>query len=146
MDKWLRQVPGFRSGKSWRKLVAIVGYGCIGLLAVAGFAGNVSILLFAFWALTTVFLVFNAWHLRERTPVLRSANKAAAAWGWFGLMVVGLALFVLGSSQPGSESAATARSATPTPVQAPAVTPRASDGGVGDGGTRHGGDGNRDSQ
>jgi hypothetical protein len=40
MTRWVRQVPGFRSGRWWKKIVAIVGYAVIVQLIAAGLFGG----------------------------------------------------------------------------------------------------------
>ena len=40
MARWMRQVPGFRSGRWWKKIIAIVGYAVIVQLIAAGLFGG----------------------------------------------------------------------------------------------------------
>lgn len=40
MVRWIRQVPGFRSGRWWKKIIAIVGYAVIVQLIAAGLFGG----------------------------------------------------------------------------------------------------------
>jgi len=40
MAGWIRQVPGFQSGRWWKKIIAIVGYTVIAQLIAAGLFGG----------------------------------------------------------------------------------------------------------
>jgi hypothetical protein len=40
MASWTRQVPGFRSGRWWKKIIAVVGYAVIVQLIAAGLFGG----------------------------------------------------------------------------------------------------------
>jgi hypothetical protein len=41
MAIWIQQVPGFRSGRWWKKVLAVLGYAVIGQLIAAGLFGGV---------------------------------------------------------------------------------------------------------
>lgn len=99
MAEWQRQIPGFRSGKRWKRSVASIGYALIALFILAGIgAGRPSALLLGAAALAIVLLVTNAWGLRARTPVLNSRNRLTAGLGWSGLALMVFA--ALGSMAP----------------------------------------------
>jgi len=40
MASWVRQVPGFRSGRWWKKILAVLGYAVIFLLIAGGLFGG----------------------------------------------------------------------------------------------------------
>jgi len=40
MASWVRQVPGFRSGRWWKRVLAVLGYAVIFLLIVGGLFGG----------------------------------------------------------------------------------------------------------
>ena len=40
MSSWIRQVPGFRSGRWWKKTIAVIGYAVIIQLIAAGLFGG----------------------------------------------------------------------------------------------------------
>lgn len=88
--RWLKQVPGFRSGQRWKQIVAAAGYTFIALAIGAGAATNdVALLLLGVDALAIVLLVTNAWGLRSRVPLFNSSRRLKAASGWGILLVVG---------------------------------------------------------
>jgi hypothetical protein len=91
-----RKIPGFRTGRLWKQLIAIVVY-AFTALAMAGFAYDRNVTSAFLWltVLALGLVAVNAGGARERIILLRSSNWAVAAVGWilFGfLAMVGYAI------------------------------------------------------
>ncbi len=121
MADW-RQVPGFRSGKWGKKVVAVVGYALIAMFILGGLAGrNVASVIFGLDVLAIVLLATNGWGLRSRIPAFRGRNQLKAAPIWAGLVLVGLISFVASAPSPSTPPSAPA-SASPTPLAVAQLT------------------------
>ena len=77
---WFRGIPGFRTRRAWKEIVAALGHVLILLFILIGF-GNLSTAILGWSALGVVLLLTNAWGTRTEVPVLRSSNKLLAAGG-----------------------------------------------------------------
>ncbi|MGQ9675943.1 MAG: hypothetical protein ACUVX1_09770 [Chloroflexota bacterium] len=89
MLKWLRSIPGFRSGTWWKAIIALVGYAIIGFYIVDGARTHPGMLLLGLDALVIAILATNGWGLRSRLPLFNSPNLLKASVGWIGLALVG---------------------------------------------------------
>jgi hypothetical protein len=145
MASVIGQVPGFRSGKSWKKVIAALGYAAIALLIITGVAnGSAGPVVLGLEALGAVLVLTNAWGIRSRLPLLGSSNRLASAGGWMGLAFIALVLLVASApkTQPSTVATgkgpvaptvvstaapaavpASSQTATPTPVPSPTVAP-----------------------
>lgn len=115
MAGWLRQVPGFRSGKRWKQATALLGYMMIALFIIAGLSGAVGVLVLGLEVLLLVFLASNAWNLRSSTPVLNSTSKLQSVAGWIGLIFLFLILF--GVATPSKPAVSPSDKGQPVTIQ-----------------------------
>ena len=122
---WWRKVPGFRTGTRWKQLVAILGY-----LIIAAWIVQIptrpALGMLGFLSLAAVWLASNAFGLRTKVPVFRSANRLAAAGVWTALAI---AIFVTAAlAQPPASNpntgVGTGPSVSPSPSSlAQAISP-----------------------
>lgn len=100
-------LPGFRSGRAWKSVVAVLGYlTVIGVVFAAPFAGKIV----AVVALTILLLATNAWGLRARVPGFRSSNRLIAVASWMVLLTIG-SVALLASPSSSDERATRSASA-----------------------------------
>lgn len=120
------QVPGFRTGTPWKRGVAIIGYGFLALLLVAGIAGDgLAGALLILGIVGILCLATNAWGVRSKLPLFNSANRFLIATGW-GLFVLVWFMAVALTAPPSSTNSqptATRASATNEPSSEPSVAP-----------------------
>lgn len=119
-------IPGFRTGRPWKKALALVLYIAIGLFTLAAIAASTpSIALFGALILALFLIAANGWGLRSRIPLVRSSNPLAAAGGWVLLILCSFVLLVIAiasQSKPSTQAAApvtlplTAATATANPT------------------------------
>ncbi len=143
---WYRKVPGFRSGKWPKAIVAVIGYLVIAAWIVQ-FPFNPALGVLGILAFGVVVLVFNVGQVRTRLPVFRSSNRLVSALGWAGLGIAMLfaaayaspvsgpaqqpnSTAAIGSASPTSEgqpspssTASATTTASPTPNPSPSPTP-----------------------
>jgi len=108
----LHQIPGFRTGSSWKAVIALVGYALFGLWMVIGVSPTTTLhaifMAIGLEALIAIFLVTNAWGIWDRLewlPGFRSrvwwkADIAVAAYGFIAFWIIilssaGMAAFAL---------------------------------------------------
>jgi len=104
---WYRHVPGFRSGKRWKQIAAVLGYlWLIGLLFGFDVYSEPAGAILTIAILASIFLGLNAFGLRGR---LFQGDKRRTLAGWSVLVVVGLIALVKlpapSKPQPASQSA-----------------------------------------
>src|SRR2546421_3877320 len=92
-------VPGFRSGKPWKRAVAIIGY-LLFALWMLSFIGKPGLSFLGLAILLIAVLIANGWSVRSRAPLLGSTSRVAAIVGWG---IVGV-LFVSTWAWAGSEA------------------------------------------
>ena len=112
-------VPGFRSGKPIKQVLASVGYIVILVWVVGGLNGKVGLTVFGLVVLAVVLLVSNAWNIRSRLPLLGSSRRQVSVAGW----AIVAALFV----------STWAWAAAETPTSSRATSLKSGTGGVGGG-------------
>jgi hypothetical protein len=117
---WYRHIPGFRSGKWPKALIAVVGYLVIAAWLVQ-LGTNPALGVLGLLSLCVVVLAFNVANLRTRLPVFRSPHRSVAALGWSSVAVAllvteGLAAPETPSNQE-SNSTADVRTSSPKPEQ-----------------------------
>jgi hypothetical protein len=144
LKKW--GIPGFRSGKPWKGIVATVGYLVIAVWVFGGLNGKPGLTIFGLAVLLVGVLIADGWGIRSRLPLISSPSRATAIAGW---TVVGV-LFVsswawaaaetrtpalstatslragsggVGGGAPSTSTPGPVRTATPTPTSTPAPTP-----------------------
>jgi len=138
MPRWLSD---FRAWPAWKQALVLVS--CLfGVICVVQTPWRPPLGLLGFVTLVTVILAGNAWNLRGRLPLLRSANPRVAAGGWSvvgGLVLVATILvFVAPGALTASSHHATGTSlphvraagpslvpVTPSPTQSRSPTPTA---------------------
>jgi hypothetical protein len=111
---WYRPIPGFRTGKRWKEILAVCGYVLIAAWIVQAPTNPLLSLLGAL-CLITVFLATNAGGLRGRLPVLRSGNPLVAGTGWLaiGLVLIGVAAAEQPTGSPSLSNSSTAANTRP---------------------------------
>src|ERR1700730_14913985 len=112
-------VPGFRSGKPWKSVVASAGYVFIAFWVLGGLGGKPGLTFFGLAVLLVGVLASNGWNVRSKIPLLGSSQRATAIAGWAVVAVV----FV----------SAWAWAAAETPASSNATSLRSGSGGVGGG-------------
>ncbi len=143
---WYRWIPGFRTGKRWKEVLAVIGYVPIAAWLVQT-PSNPKLGLFGVLCLGAVGLATNAGGVRSRVAVLRSGNPFVAGIGWIVIAIVLIAVGaweqpptgppsqsaspIVASTPPGSPAIPTATqpssptpSAKPTPTPTPTPTPK----------------------
>jgi len=124
---WLRTVPGFRSGTTWKAILAGAGYSLIALALIGAVsAGSISGIVLSLGILLIVLVATNGWGTRIRLPLVKSPNKLLAALGWSIFLVVWLAVIGLAAppstNDPSRALTALAPSFTATPTHTVAAT------------------------
>src|SRR5260370_8383679 len=112
---WYRLIPGFRTGKRWKEVLAVIGYVLIAAWLVQA-PSNPKLGLFGVLCLGAVGLATNAGGVRSRVPVLRSGNRVLGGMGW---IVIAIVLIAVGAWEqpptgPSSQSASPIVASTPT--------------------------------
>lgn len=132
MAGWGRQIPGFRSGKRWKQILAVLGYFIIGIWILSGpYAGNMAVFSLGCSLLAIVLLASNAWGLRSRVPLFNSGKLILVIDVWMVLALVACVSFtfaflkpIAGASRSSDDVADEERVETPTaPVPAVALSP-----------------------
>lgn len=118
-------ISDFRGWPTWRQALALVG-GLFGLICVILAPWRPRLGLLGIVTLGIVILATNAWNVRGRLPLLRSADPRVAAGGW--VVVGGLVLVatILVLAAPGGLSAggnAARTSSPPGPAAGPSLVP-----------------------
>ena len=114
------QVPGFRSGKGWKKAVAVLGYIVIALFIIEGMASRNAVeAVLGLEGVLAVLILADSWGVRSRLPLFNSPNRLASATGWIVLLLIPLIL--LGVTSPKTQSAGTASEGGARPAAAATV-------------------------
>src|SRR5919201_5343957 len=79
-EPW-RAIPGFRTGRRWKQVVAVIGYLIIAVWLVQ-IGTNPGLGIFGLLSLSAVWLGTNAFGIRTKIPVFRSPNPLAAGGAW----------------------------------------------------------------
>lgn len=104
LPPWMGSVPGFRSGRPWKMLIASALY--LWILSRPQADGRAG-MVFAMLALLAIAAAFDVGRARSRLPLLRSANPTRRLSGWVGLgAAAGISLLSMTSASP-SESGST---------------------------------------
>lgn len=148
---WWRAVPGFRTGRRWKQIVAVLGYLIIGICIVQ-IGTNPGLGVFGLLSLGAVWLATNAFGIRTKIPAFRSPNPLAAGGAWSALAVAMLVsaaaaapastttnsgvgtglspsaspLAVAQQPSPSSTNSASLPSPSPTPIASLSPSPRPS--------------------
>lgn len=105
---WYRQIPGFRTGKWPKAVVALLAYLVIAAWLVQ-LPTNLALGILGILSLCVVLLAFNVRGIRTKLPVFRSPRRLVAVGGW---LAIGIAmLFAAAFAAP---PATTQSGATPT--------------------------------
>ncbi len=120
--RWLRTIPGFRTGSLWKQAVAVIGYLIIAAF-VAQFAFKPGFGVFGLLGLAGVWIAADAYGIRRRLPAFRSANPLAAAAAWTALAFAMLVSF--GSAVPSEPTANTGVGTGPQATRSSETNPSA---------------------
>ncbi len=134
-------IPGFRSGRAWKSVIAVIGYLLTALLGISGAAtGYMPAVVIALWTLLTCFLITNAWGVRDRCPRALRSNLLVSSLALAGFWIVGFVIFAAVSppvTKPSTTSQPTgvamsvqpqvpepsSRAVVPTPPSGPTIMP-----------------------
>jgi hypothetical protein len=123
---WWRQLPGFRSGKAWRMVVGSAVYLFL-LYCLSRITTNVFLGLCAIVSLAAILIGFDAFGLRRRLPLFRSAHqrRAGAAWSLVSLLLLTFGIGALEqlNTTPTKVARHSAVAARPSPALSPSRTP-----------------------
>jgi micrococcal nuclease len=104
------RIPGFRSGRAWKQIVAVLGYVIIAAWVLQALTGRPGLAAFGVAVLLTVFVSTNAWNLRARLPLVGSGNRAAAVAGWGVMALVLLSTWSWSYAEAATTSSSSASS------------------------------------
>jgi hypothetical protein len=131
---WYRQVPGFRSGKWPKAVVALFAYLVIAAWLVQ-LPTNPALGILGILSVCVVLLAFNVRGIRTRLPVFRSPRKLVAVGGWISIGIAMLFAAAFAAPPAATQSGVTPTvavkesspspggSATPSPTAAFSPTP-----------------------
>lgn len=116
---WYRHVPGFRSGKLPKVVVALVAYLIIAAWLVQ-LPTNPALGILGILSVCVVLLAFNVRGIRTRLPVFRSPRRLIAVGGWISIgvaMVIAAAFAAPPATTPsGGTPTVAVRESSPSPV------------------------------
>ena len=109
-------VPGFRSGRPWKRAVATIGY-LLFALWMLSFIGKPGFTFLGLAVLLIAVLIANGWGIRSRAPLLGSTSRAAAVIGWGIVGVLFLSTWAwAGTEAPATSSGPTSLTSKPSGV------------------------------
>ncbi len=118
VEPWWRSLPGFRTGKRWKQVVAVFGYLVIAIWIVQ-IESNPALSLFGLLSLAAVWLATNAFGIRTKLPAFGSPNRLVAGGAWSGLVIAMLVTASAASPPPGTSNAGVGAGPTsPSPIAA----------------------------
>lgn len=114
---WWRRIPGFRTGRKWKQVLAILGYLLIAIWVVQT-PTKPALGVLGLLSLAAAWLATNAFGLRTRIPMFRSANRFEAAGAWSGLAFAILLAASLAGAPPNSSytGVGSGPSVSPSPI------------------------------
>ncbi len=118
---YLKQVPGFRTGRGWKGILASLFYGLAAIWTISALAGGyVSVAFLSMFGVAAAVVAMNGWNLRLRLPGISSSSVPRALGAWIVMLVLG---FVGTGIAAGFNAPTTraARSPAPQAAAAPSV-------------------------
>lgn len=116
---YLKQVPGFRTGRGWKGILASLFYGLAAIWTVSALAGGyVSVAFLSVFGVAAAVVAMNGWNLRLRLPGISSSSVPRALGAWIVVLFLG---FVGTGIAAGFDAPTTrvARTAAPQAATAP---------------------------
>ena len=98
---WWRSIPGFRTGRRWKRVVAACGY-LVMAVWIAQIGSNAALGVLGLLSLAAVWLATNAFGIRTKLPGFGSPNRLAASGAWAGLAIA--MLVTAGAATPAPRS------------------------------------------